>query len=184
MAILLALFSKSAAYSAELAVLLLLVSFALFASAFLQMDWVSSPDRSIHRIVRGACLVIPLAAAMSIYGYLIWPENPEIKLLCPRPLSYSLRRVEVPRSPTADNYATELTIRAVREPMYHARVFTRALFSGVHLIEAPAEGISTTETRDWEHYSFVVTSTHASTIYKVVVYTSEELRIVCVNQDN
>jgi hypothetical protein len=168
---------------ATIAILLFAVA-TLFLYAAWNMPWMSQGKRRHSKVLRGIFMIVFVCTSLSIFGYWIWPESSEVKSLCPRPLNFSLKQVPLPSSAHADNYATEVTIDAVREPMYHVHVFTRTLFSGLNLTESPQQGISATETRQWEHYSFFVTSTHGATEYKVVVYTPEALRLVCVNQDN
>ena len=148
---------------------------------------------SQHFIVRTLFAVATFSVASLAVYFTLWTKSasggPDLSLtteeatLCPRPLRYSLRQVEVPPSTTRDNYATELTIEAVREPMFRVTVFVRTLYSQLVLTDSPATGISATE-HGTDPYSFQVSSTKPAQRYKVVVHTSEWLRVICINQHN
>lgn len=181
---LLAALKVSGKSSGTVIVLLLASAYVLFAWGLWHSSFISSSKATLTKITRVAVLMTCLALGLVLFALWLWPTNAEVASRCPRPLEFSLRAISVVPSPTADNYATEITIRSNREPMYHVHVFTRSVFSSLNLIKAPEQGLSTTETRPWMPKSFFITSTHPAKEYKVIVSTSEALRVVCVNQDN
>jgi hypothetical protein len=104
----------------------------------------------------------------------------EVSQLCPRSLPWSLRKI--PPAPE-DNYGAEITVREVRGPMFRVHVFSRAFISRVSLQQAPKDGVSTSQL--WPGSTgFVVGSTKGASVFSAFVYSSEELRVICVNQEN
>jgi len=113
------------------------------------------------------------------------PEAQEIQCLCPRPLKYELAAL----SPPSDtNFSTELTIHAVREPMYRLRVFARTaiVFTGPLFASPHDEDRTATvvQRMDYDPYSIVIRSSAPQELFKIELHTPEGLRIKCVNQEN
>jgi micrococcal nuclease len=111
-------------------------------------------------------------------------ERAEIECLCPRPLTYTLQSLP---PPSDNNYATELTIKAVREPIYRLRVFSRTQISYATLTETwphDKQAASFLERMEYDLYSIVMHSSAPQKRYKAIFHTAEGLRIKCINQEN
>jgi len=113
-------------------------------------------------------------------------DEQEIQCLCPRQLTYTLKALPAPRD---NNYATEITITKPPEQFQRIRVFLRAMVSFASLVEVVpddkiAKSITTLGTMDYDRFSFVISSTAPKSYYKVVVHSSEQMRLKCINQEN
>ena len=111
-------------------------------------------------------------------------DKEELKCLCPRPLYYTLKRLP---SPKDNNYSTEVTITAVREPMFRIRIYSRTPISRSVLTEVfPNDKNSVTGQylMDYDRNSVVIQSSAPQTKFTLVMDTSEALRLKCVNQEN
>jgi len=108
--------------------------------------------------------------------------------LCPHPLKYSLKPLP---TPSDDNYATEITIKAKNSvsPMYHIRLFARTQIQvGPELSASPygkdqgagiARGVMT-----YDPYSITLQSSHPEQEFKTELHSAEGLGIICVEQEN
>jgi hypothetical protein len=112
-------------------------------------------------------------------------DEAEIECLCPRPLKFTLKSLP---TPIETNYATELMITAVREPIYRLRVFSRSYISNGTLVEAgpygPHEAASFLGMFDYDKFTVVMHSSSPQKSYRAVLHSAEGLRIKCVNQEN
>ena len=113
------------------------------------------------------------------------PDEAGIRCLCPSPLDYTLRAME---PPTDNNYATEINIKQVGRSIYRARVFARTMVDPRHgfVPDPPNDSHSASflGTLANDPYSFVVSATAPKKGFKVIVHTSEGLRLKCINQEN
>jgi len=124
---------------------------------------------------------IPIPSSQLCVGL---SEADELGCLCPRPLKYSLKSLN---APTDNNYATELTVDAVREPIYRLRVFTRTFISYGALTETSPhakDAASFLVMMESDKYSFIMHSSGPQNRYRAELHTAEGLRIKCVNQEN
>jgi hypothetical protein len=113
-------------------------------------------------------------------------DEQQIQCLCPRQLTYTLKALPAPQD---NNYATEITITKPPEQFQRIRVFLRAMVSSASLVEIvpddkTAKSITILETMDYDRFSFVISSTAPKSYYKVVVHSSEQMRLKCINQEN
>jgi hypothetical protein len=108
----------------------------------------------------------------------------QIACLCPRPLKYALKALP---PPSDNNYATQIDIRAVREPIYKLRIFGRTQLHSGKLAAFPyGEGKAGTVVMemDYDPFSLIVQSSAPQTRYTLEVRSAQGLRIKCVNQEN
>ncbi len=112
-------------------------------------------------------------------------EQAELECLCPRPLKYALTGLP---PPSDNNYATEVTITAVREPIYRLRLFSRTQLGYATLKSTAPYGnkqaTSALGTLAYDPYSVVMHSSAPQNEYKVIFHTAEGLRLKCINQEN
>lgn len=105
--------------------------------------------------------------------------------LCPRPLKYSIKSLPAPAD---NNYAFELSVKSVREPVYHLRVFSRTKLDYATLAFTSPYGAdksaSALGTYQYDPYTVTMQSSAPQKEYKAIFHTAEGLRLVCVNQDN
>ena len=111
-------------------------------------------------------------------------EEAETQCLCPRSLPYELTALA---PPSDDNYATQMTITAKREPMYRLRIFARTQMRSGKISASPySEGkaaLSVME-MDYDPYSLVMNSSAPQNEFTLEVHSAEGLRLKCINQDN
>lgn len=111
-------------------------------------------------------------------------EREELRCLCPRPIAYDLTAMPQPKD---NNYAVEVTIRKVREPLYRVRLFSRTIISEANLIDVwpnTKNAITTLQTMDFDKYSIIIQSTAPQDRFKALLQTNAGLRIKCINQEN
>ncbi|SRR6266849_6300798 len=150
--------------------------------------------RLVRNTVRDPAYVPPKGPAIRVDESYVPPssqlcrglsDEAEIECLCPRPLNFSLKSLP---PPTDTNYATELTILAVREPIYRLRVFSRTYISNGTLSETWPYGLNDAVNMlgmfDYDRFTIVIHSSAPQKRYRAVLHTAEGLRIKCVNQEN
>jgi hypothetical protein len=123
----------------------------------------------------------PVASGLLCQGLSQHDEN---QCLCPRPLPYELKALA---QPSNDNYATEVTITAKREPIYRLRIFGRTQMRSGRISASPygdGEAAVGVLEMDYDPFSLVMNSSAPQQELKVEVHTSEGLRIKCINQEN
>jgi hypothetical protein len=113
------------------------------------------------------------------------PEKDETQCLCPRPVEFSLKPLPAPND---NNYATEVTITAGREPMYRVRLFARSqIHPGGELWASPHGKESAalfTGVMAYDLSSIYLRSSAPEQEFKLELHSAEGLRIKCVNQEN
>jgi hypothetical protein len=112
------------------------------------------------------------------------PDADQIKCLCPRPLKYALTALP---APSDNNYATKLDIRAVREPIYKLRIFSRTVLSSGKLEAFPygeGQAAIVVEEFDYDRYSLIVQSTRPENRFIINVESAQGLRLKCIDQEN
>jgi hypothetical protein len=111
-------------------------------------------------------------------------EN-ETQCLCPHPVEFSLKPLA---SPNDNNYATEVTVTAGKEPMYHLRLFARSIIHpGGELWASPYgkdKAALSVGIMAYDLYSVILRSSSPEQQFKLELHSAEGLRIKCVNQEN
>jgi hypothetical protein len=126
---------------------------------------------------------VPIASSQMCLGLSDEQQN---YCFCPRSLAYELKSLPAPEG---KNYATEITITQPRERFQRIRVFLRAPISVANLTEVVPDdkiekSITNLETMDYDKFSFLISSTAPKISYKVVVLSSEQLRLRCISYQN
>ena len=113
------------------------------------------------------------------------PDDKERECLCPRPLDYKLTALP---TPSDNNYATLLNVRAGRDDMYRIAIFGRTPMCSGKILEAipngPPKGSLAVMEMEVDRYALGLTSSGPEREFDLEIKTSEGLRIKCVNQIN
>jgi len=107
----------------------------------------------------------------------------ESKCLCPSPLQYTLS--SQPKSPD-HMFSTDIDVRKSASPMRRIRVFSWGDIDRVNgFLGVPSDTTSLifTERMDSDPSSVIVVSSAPKDEFKLNVYTSEALRLKCVDQE-
>jgi hypothetical protein len=112
-------------------------------------------------------------------------EEAELQCLCPNPVTFSLKSLAAPND---NNYATEVTITAVQDPMYRVRLFARSQIHPSGELRASPYGKGKaalfTGILAYDLYSIILRSSSPEQEFKLELHSAEGLRIKCVNQEN
>jgi hypothetical protein len=103
---------------------------------------------------------------------------------CPRQVHFDLKALPTPPD---TNYATEMTITEPPKQFQRLRIFLRNTVSYVSLDEViPKDEKSVTllGTMQYDKASFVIQSTAPKILYRVVMHSSEQMNVRCVNYIN
>lgn len=115
------------------------------------------------------------------------PDQDRISCLCPNLVPY---RLEALPTPPSDNYATLLTLDGPRQPIYKVRLFFRDVFSHSEVVYPTSEMAKMYHfsfgqvSMDYDRYSLVVQSTAPQQSFKLKMFSSTGLRVICANQIN
>jgi hypothetical protein len=111
-------------------------------------------------------------------------EN-ETQCLCPHSVEFSLKPLA---SPNDNNYATEVTVTAGKEPMYHLRLFATSIIHPAGELRASPYGkdkaVLSVGIMAYDLYSVILHSSNPEQEFKLELHSAEGLRIKCVNQEN
>jgi hypothetical protein len=110
-------------------------------------------------------------------------EEKEIECLCPRPVDYVLNALPTPPD---NNYATQVDIKAGRDPMYRVQLFGRTqMYSGkIGAFPHEKEAAISVAEMDYDRYTLLIQSSSPQQEFKLEVRSSEGLRLKCINQIN
>ena len=112
-------------------------------------------------------------------------EEAEMQCLCPSPVEFSLKSQAAPND---NNYSTEVTVTAVKDPMYRVRLFARSPIHPSGELGASPYGKDKaalfTGILGYDFYSVILRSSSPEQEFKLVLHSSEGLRLKCVNQEN
>jgi hypothetical protein len=111
-------------------------------------------------------------------------DQAQVDCLCPRPLLYTLEALPPPAN---HNYATKVTINAVREPIYKLRIFSRTpIYSGAinSFPYGAGQAAVSVEELDYDRFSLVMQSSRPEQGFTIEVGSAQGLRLKCINQEN
>jgi hypothetical protein len=113
-------------------------------------------------------------------------DEEQTPCFCPRQLSFTITALS---PPSDNNYSTEMTITQPPEQFQRIRVFLRAPISVANLVDVvpndnDAHSVTTLGLLDYDKFSFVIQSSAPKMSYKIVMNSSEQMRIRCVSYQN
>jgi len=108
-----------------------------------------------------------------------------MQCLYPSPVAFSLKSLAAPND---NNYATEVTVGAVKDPMYRVRLFARSQIHPSGELRASPYGKDKaalfTGILGYDLYSIVLRSSSPEEEFRLELHSAEGLRLKCVNQEN
>ncbi len=105
----------------------------------------------------------------------------EEELLCPSPLKYSLHEVAAHGK---DNFAFEIRIQKAMADMFRVRIYSKAFIDIANVTEPDGKDAVVVSGLRPGSNMVLLQSTKPTSHFGAVLYSTEAVRIVCVNQEN